>query len=94
MKAFVKYFLMALAILLLVVLAKTWLLKTKQIAVQTIVKNEFDKNANEHLAQAIRIETISYDDSLQFKPQAFIQFINFVNNHIKSIHKKTITCNN
>jgi carboxypeptidase PM20D1 len=78
MKAFVKYFLMALAVLLLVVLAKTWLLKTKQMAVQTIVKNEFDKNANEHLAQAIRIETISYDDSLLFKPQAFIQFINFV----------------
>ncbi len=69
---------MALAILLLVVLAKTWLLKTKQMAVQTIVKNKFDKNANEHLAQAIRIETISYDDSMQFKPQAFIQFINFV----------------
>ena len=84
MKAFVKYFLMALAILLLVVLAKTWLLKTKQMAVQTIVKNKFDKNANEHLAQAIRIETISYDDSLQFKPQAFIQFINFVKKNLSN----------
>ena len=85
MKAFVKYFLMAIAVLLLVVLTKTWLLKTKQIAVQTIVKNKFDKNANEHLAQAIRIETISYDDSLQFKPQAFIQFIDFVKKPIQQL---------
>ena len=84
MKAFVKYFLMAIAVLLLVVLTKTWLLKTKQIAVQTIAKNKFDKNANEHLAQAIRIETISYDDSLQFKPQAFIQFIDFVKKNLSN----------
>jgi hypothetical protein len=81
MKA-IKYILMAVAILLLVVLAKTWLLKTKQISEQTIAKNEFDKNANEHLAQAIRIETISYDDSLQFKPQAFIQFIDFIKKNL------------
>jgi carboxypeptidase PM20D1 len=87
MKA-IKYILMAVAILLLVVLAKTWLLKTKQISEQTIAKNEFDKNANEHLAQAIRIETISYDDSLQFKPQAFIQFIDFIKKTYPSVANK------
>ncbi len=88
LKSFFKYVLLTIGILILVVLAKTFLTKSNQVQVKTVPSAPVDSNATKHLVTAIQIPTISYDQENEIDRNAFLKFIAFVKNTYPNIAGK------
>ena len=85
LKSFFKYALLIIGILILVVLTKTFLTKSRQVQVETVPSAPVDSNATKHLVTAIQIPTISYDQENEIDRNAFLKFIAFVKNTYPNI---------
>lgn len=65
-------------LLLIVVLFKTFSYKPKQLQLDAIVPVIISENSVQHLSDAVKIKTISYDEPSKFDSAAFSQLISFL----------------
>ena len=75
-------------LLLLIILIRTFSFSSLQIEVEPAEKIEVSPMASQHLAEAIRFKTISYDDPAQFDPEPFLQFREFLRSTYPNIESQ------
>ena len=78
MKNFFKILLSIVLILLIIVLVRTFTFSSKQLEVAAIDRIEIPDRAKDHLAEAIRIKTISNENPADFDSAAFYAFRNYL----------------
>jgi carboxypeptidase PM20D1 len=74
-KRFLLFLSALLIILITILLINTFRFESKQISVKPVAKIEIPDVAIEHLAGAVRIQTVSYEDKTKFNPNPFLDFI-------------------
>jgi carboxypeptidase PM20D1 len=67
-----------LLILIGVVLFNTVTYKSKQVQIETIAPVTINENCIQHLSDAVKIKTVSYDDATQFDSISFKRLISFL----------------
>ncbi|MFC2128582.1 M20 family peptidase [Bacteroidota bacterium] len=77
-KKIIKILTAGIIILLLVIIVKTLLLKSRQIEVEPIEKLTISQHSINNLSEAIRIKTISNTDNSKVNWQEFDKFIGFI----------------
>jgi carboxypeptidase PM20D1 len=76
-----------LLVILAVVLTRTFGMTSKQVKVEPVIDIEVDgKEAAEHLAQAIKFKTISFEESTPFDKEPFIGFHNSLERTFPKAH--------
>jgi carboxypeptidase PM20D1 len=78
MKKMLKSLVVVLLLLVIVILIRTFSFSSKQIAVESIPVIEIPSTAKDHLAEAIRIKTVSNENQSDFDSAAFYTFKNYL----------------
>ncbi len=76
-----------LVVLLAVMLARTFTFKSKQVSVESLGVVAVDKTAvSQHLAQALRFQTVSYEDAAQINKEGFAGLHRFLETTYPKVH--------
>src|SRR5687768_1408044 len=87
MKRILKIVLGLFLLLFSVLLARTFLVKSRQIQVSAVQQIPLDsKTMMDHLAAALRIQTISYDDSSKLNHAEFLRFHDYLRDTFPLVH--------
>ena len=88
LRIFIAFFVL-IVILLSVVLIRTVRLKSRQLQVEPIADIEIKSNtAAEHLAEAVKFKTISFQDRSAIQEQEFLAFHQFLEEAFPHVHSK------
>ncbi len=90
MKKFLLFLLVVIVILTGIIVFKTLNFKSRQLVKADGARRTFtvDDNAVKHLSDAIKIETVSFDDTLKSNQQAFDSFFVFLHQQYPAVFEK------
>ena len=89
MKKFFKAILVLFLLLVGVLLARTYLVKSRQIQASAVEKIQLDTDVIvNHLSGALRIQTVSYDDPSKLNSTEFLAFHDYLRNGYPLVHER------
>jgi carboxypeptidase PM20D1 len=92
-KKIIKYLLLVIFVLLVIILFNTFTYHSRQVNVTLAQPVKIDTLSIQHLSDAIKFKTISYDDPAKFDSIPIAGFINYLKNTyplVDSVLKKTV----
>ncbi|MGC3943586.1 MAG: M20 family peptidase [Chryseolinea sp.] len=90
MKRFFLVLLMAIVLVIVIVLFKTFAFKSQQLNFPASQASEPSENAVQHLSESIKFKTISYGDSARLDTAAFFGFHRFLQRTYPLVYSKLI----